>query len=218
MVNFSKYECVVFDCDGVILNSNKIKTEAFYNTALPYGEEKAEILRDYHVERGGVSRYKKFAYFVENVLDASSGGVCAERLIESYSDEVYRQLLRCEVSDGLYSLRKRFCNQKWFVVSGGDQNELRDVFARKNLSSNFQGGIYGSPDSKSDILNRLIDRGEITKPTVFLGDSKLDSDAANDAGLDFLFISGWTEFHLWRSYCDDQNIKSVDSLRGLIDA
>lgn len=188
--NFSKYECVVFDCDGVILNSNKIKTEVFYNTALPYGEEKAEILRDYHVECGGVSRYKKFTYFVENILDGSSGGVCAEKLIENYSKEVYLRLLSCEVSDGLHSLRKRFCKQKWFVVSGGDQNELRDVFARKDLSSNFQGGIYGSPDTKSDILNRLIDRGELTRPAIFLGDSKLDSEAASGAGLDFLFISG----------------------------
>ena len=29
MNNLNKYKSLIFDCDGVILNSNKIKTDAF---------------------------------------------------------------------------------------------------------------------------------------------------------------------------------------------
>ncbi|MFH7588150.1 HAD family hydrolase, partial [Oceanimonas smirnovii] len=58
------YVTLVFDCDGVVLNSNKVKTEAFYKAALPYGEAAAQAMVDYHVAHGGVSRYKKFAYFL----------------------------------------------------------------------------------------------------------------------------------------------------------
>ena len=29
MIEFSKYKSIIFDCDGVILNSNEIKTNAF---------------------------------------------------------------------------------------------------------------------------------------------------------------------------------------------
>ena len=36
-----KYSTIVFDCDGVILNSNKIKTDAFFNATIKYGQEKA---------------------------------------------------------------------------------------------------------------------------------------------------------------------------------
>ena len=47
-----------FDCDGVILNSNKVKTNAFYKIALEYGDESAKKLVNYHIKNGGISRYK----------------------------------------------------------------------------------------------------------------------------------------------------------------
>mgnify|MGYP002280379498 CR=1 FL=1 len=53
--DLSGYNTLVFDCDGVILNSNSIKTEAFYQTALPHGEDAAQVLRDYHLCNGGIS-------------------------------------------------------------------------------------------------------------------------------------------------------------------
>ncbi|NLC22432.1 MAG: HAD family hydrolase, partial [Halomonadaceae bacterium] len=30
------YLTLVFDCDGVVLDSNRVKTEAFYQATLPY--------------------------------------------------------------------------------------------------------------------------------------------------------------------------------------
>ena len=38
------YKTWLFDCDGVILDSNKIKTESYYELALPYGKDKADKL------------------------------------------------------------------------------------------------------------------------------------------------------------------------------
>ena len=29
-MDFKKYNSIVFDCDGVLINSNKIKSDAFY--------------------------------------------------------------------------------------------------------------------------------------------------------------------------------------------
>lgn len=72
-MNLAKYQTLVFDCDGVVLNSNKVKTEAFFKAALPYGEAAAQQLVEYHVARGGISRYKKFAWFVENVVSDQVG-------------------------------------------------------------------------------------------------------------------------------------------------
>lgn len=60
-----EYKTLVFDCDRVILNSNKVKTEAFYQSALAYGEQAAQALVEYHIANGGISRYKKFAYFLD---------------------------------------------------------------------------------------------------------------------------------------------------------
>jgi hypothetical protein len=44
----------VFDYDGVALNSNKIKTQAFYDVAKVYGHDIAQALKGYHVQNGGI--------------------------------------------------------------------------------------------------------------------------------------------------------------------
>ncbi|UQB43268.1 hypothetical protein JX580_05170 [Thiomicrospira microaerophila] len=36
----------------------------------------------------------------------------------------------------------------WLIVSGGDQQELRGVFAARDLAKYFEGGIFGSPETK----------------------------------------------------------------------
>ena len=81
------YETIIFDCDGVILNSNNIKIQAFYETALIYGHDLANELVKYHIENGGISRYQKFEFspnvithtsptlWVSNFSDINSGNV-----------------------------------------------------------------------------------------------------------------------------------------------
>ena len=51
-------KCLVFDCDGVILDSVPVKTRAFARLAEPYGEEARDRFVMYHTVHGGVSRYQ----------------------------------------------------------------------------------------------------------------------------------------------------------------
>lgn len=210
-MNQKIYKSIVFDCDGVILNSNKIKTEAFKKTAIPYGQEAAELLVDYHLKNGGVSRYEKFKWFVQNVLDEKVE--ChLDRLVSEYAKIVQQELMRCEVAEGLEELKKVTSSANWFVVSGGDQAELRHVFDAKGLSSYFDGGIFGSPDDKDQILNREIKVNNISLPGLFIGDSQYDFEAAKRSGLDFIFLSSWTDFKNWKGYCNNNNIIHVKGL------
>lgn len=39
-----KYETLVFDCDGVLLDSNRVKTEAFWTVASQFGQAAADAL------------------------------------------------------------------------------------------------------------------------------------------------------------------------------
>jgi phosphoglycolate phosphatase-like HAD superfamily hydrolase len=182
-----------------VLNSNKVKTEAFYKAALPYGETAAQQLVDYHVSRGGISRYKKFEWFLQNVVTGQSGPDY-KQLLAAYAAEVRQGLLLCDVAVGLLQLRDLTAHSRWLIVSGGDQTELRDIFAERGLADFFDGGIYGSPDSKHDILARELAAGNIKKPALFLGDSKYDLEAAQQAKLDFAFVGGWSEWSDYYNY------------------
>ena len=211
------YLTLVFDCDGVVLDSNKVKTTAFYQATLPYGEAAAQAMIDYHVANGGVSRYKKFAYFLEQIAPthAEHQGPDLEDLLQAYAGYVREGLLSCEMAPGLESLRQQIPDARWLIVSGGDQSELRDVFAQRGISEWFDGGIFGSPDTKDEILAREMASGNISQPALFLGDSKYDHQAARAAGLDFVFVSGWSEVIDWSSWVAEQGICSVDSILSL---
>ncbi len=205
------YQTLVFDCDGVVLNSNKVKTEAFYQVALRFGEDAARRMVEYHVARGGVSRYLKFEWLLREVVGVVDPLVL-QQLLQSYSAEVQQGLLNCDIASGLDELRQLTATANWLIVSGGDQAELRDVFTLRGISALFDSGIFGSPDSKDVILAREIGKLNIRQPALFLGDSQYDHQAATTAGLDFVFLSGWSEFSGFRPYCEAHQIPVVDSI------
>jgi len=215
MKEYSQYSTWVWDCDGVVLNSNKVKTQAFYNAALPYGVEAAQLLVDYHVANGGISRYKKFELFLAEIVSSKIEGPTLNELLKAYASEVYTGMLECEMVEGLLELREKMADTRWLIVSGGDQTELRDVFSQRGILDWFDGGIFGSPDTKDEVIEREIANCNISTPALFIGDSRYDHVASSNAGLDFVFFSQWTEFQQWREYCSTHSLASVRSLEEL---
>jgi len=213
-MDISQFATLIFDCDGVVLDSNKVKTNAFYNAALPYGVEAAETLVDHHRKNGGISRYIKFEYFLQEIVGAEVEQASLNKLLDDYARDVREGLLSCEVSPGLDELRQS-TQSRWLIVSGGDQNELRDIFAQRNLAGNFNGGVFGSPDKKEHILSRELSRGNIQFPALFIGDSKYDHQAADSVNMDFVFVHDWTEVKDWREYCEENELDFINNLSSL---
>lgn len=204
-----QYKSLIFDCDGVVLNSNKVKSEAFYQAVLPYGDAAAQTFIDYHVAHGGISRYKKFAYFLEELLPSEvsrENKPNLEQLLAKYAEHVLEGLLSCEVAEGLEELRAVTPEASWLIVSGGDQSELRQIFLKRGLTKLFNGGIFGSPDTKDQILSRELASNNIIRPALFIGDSKYDYQAAMNSGLDFMFLSNWTEVEDWQQWVKEKQI------------
>ncbi len=93
---------------------------------------------------------------------------------------------------------------------------MREVFAERHLIELFDGGIFGSPDDKDTILARELANNNISQSAIFLGDSRYDHVAATNAGLDFLFLSEWSEFSSWPDYCQKYQINQLSSIASLI--
>ncbi len=192
------YRAFLFDCDGVLLNSNVVKTEAFYKAALPWGERAATELVEYHVSRGGVSRYEKFRYFLAEIVGQTKDEQAPlEQLLDDFARHVREGLMQCEEAPGLRELLACLpagCPR--YVVSGGDQQELRRVFRERGLADGFD-AIYGSPVDKRAHVKRLLEREAVQRPSVFFGDAWYDYEVASEAGLDFVFLHGWSEVSDW---------------------
>lgn len=211
-MNLNRYRTLVFDCDGVILDSNKVKTEAFHYAAQPYGEALAQALVTYHMQNGGISRFAKFEMFLRDMVGQPVTEAAMQVLLERFADKSRQGLLECAIAPGLQALKNATPQTRWMVVSGASQAELHEVFGKRDIAHWFDAGIYGSPDSKDRILAREIERGNLRLPALFLGDSRYDHVASTRAGLDFVFVSGWTEFEGWEQYCTQHQISIVENL------
>ena len=217
--SISKYKTIIFDCDGVLLNSNRVKAEAFYRVAKPYGESAAQKMVDYHMENGGISRYKKFAYFLENMvtIDPNNSSSELEDLLKTYADLVLEGLLVCDIANGLQELRHKTEDSRWLIVSGGDQEELRFIFATRGIDQWFDGGIFGSPDAKDIIIARELSLKNIEFPALFIGDSKYDFHVATEFSLDFVFISEWSDVVNWSSWTQVNEICHSSTVASLLE-
>lgn len=207
----------MFDCDGVVLDSNIVKTEAYFRTAKNLGatDAQAQALVDYHVKLGGISRYHKFDWYLREVLHNPVTEAAIQALLGGFSKELQVGLMQCDLAKGLFALREK-TDSNWMILSGGDQQEIRDLFAKRKIEHMFNGGLFGSPDNKDVVLAREKANGNLQYPALFLGDSKYDFEAATRAGLDFIFISDWTEVPNWQTYCAENNIVAVPNISQLL--
>jgi phosphoglycolate phosphatase-like HAD superfamily hydrolase len=94
------------------------------------------------------------------------------------------------VAEGLEDLRAQTPDSIWCIVSGGNQGELRAIFAARGPAHLFDSGIYGSPNSKESILMRELLASYIRPQSLFLGDSRYDHEVSAMLEIDFLFVSG----------------------------
>ncbi len=200
------YSHLFFDCDGVILNSNKVKTNAFYKIAIKYGQESAIKLVKYHINNGGISRYKKIKYFQNNIIKNNDLKLY-ENLVNAYSEIVKKELLETEISKGIFKIKDFFPNSKFAVISGSDEKELLWLFKKLKIDHIFDNGIFGSPKSKEEIFNQIFKNSNDIISSIYLGDSKYDFEVSKIYGMDFAFITEWTEVQEWVTFTKINNIK-----------
>jgi phosphoglycolate phosphatase-like HAD superfamily hydrolase len=224
LLAIKEYKTIVFDCDGVILDSNVVKTEAYFRTAKNLGATHAEAqaLVDYHVKLGGISRYHKFEWYLREVLNQPVTASAIQVYLDDFSKELEVGLMACTIAESVEALRAATLQAKWMILSGGDQQEIRDLFAKRMLPSGrklaelFDGGLFGSPDNKDEVMAREKTSGHLQLPALFVGDSKYDYESSKRAGLDFVFVSDWTEVADWQHYCADHAILVLNNISQLI--
>jgi phosphoglycolate phosphatase-like HAD superfamily hydrolase len=211
-----KYATWAFDCDGVLLDSNGVKSDAMYQVASTYSEEAAEIFVDYHRLNGGLSRFLKFEHFFKNILKYTNYEAELSKALEMFAVLSERGVLEATEAPGLRVFLQKIKDDgvKTFVVSGSAQEELRRIFAHRGLDIYFD-GIFGSPDTKIEILSRELAKESIKFPALFSGDSRLDHEAAEKCGLDFQFVKAWSDLDDWQDYFTEAKVEIVNHVTDL---
>ncbi len=177
---------VVFDFDGVILESAEIKTEAFLELFSGHPEHRDAILR-HHYEHLGVSRFEKFAWIYRHLLGRELDEAEARRLGEAYSALVLERVLACPPVPGAFELLADLRGRlRAFVASGTPQAELERIVELRGLAALFD-EVRGAPETKEAIVRDLLRRYRLAPAAVLMvGDGLSDYRAAAATGVRFV--------------------------------
>ncbi|MDR2488681.1 MAG: HAD family hydrolase [Desulfovibrio sp.] len=170
---------IVFDCDGIILESVDVKTQAFARIGEAFGQEASDRIVAYHRMHGGVSRYKKFEWLYQEVLHRTVSPEKLDSLNREFTAHAYDAVMHCPLVPGIREVLDLWHGRvPMYVDSGAPHAELVQILSSRGLSGYFD-GIYGSPPEKTEILRNIVDKvGVHPADAVMIGDSITDQHAA----------------------------------------
>ena len=204
------YGTIIFDFDGVILDSNNVKKDAIgkaVECALDRG--KSEEFVRYFVHHNGVPRREKVEKFVPKEL--------VETVLEQYEvlldQALFEATLIPGVRDFIEILSKHPKNPPLlYVLSGGEVGEIDRLLEYHDLAQYFD-GVYAAPYRKEKNLNRM----KLKPPILFFGDSLIDFEVARESCVDFVFVYGASNVLNWREEVDqDDTIAIIEDFMRVI--
>src|SRR5437867_7623801 len=176
-------KAIIFDFDGVILDSVSTKTEAFRKLFMEYPQHIGRIL-EYHMTNGGLSRYEKFKVIYRDILKKELAPDEMRELGEKFTNFSYDAVIQAPFIKGA----KEFLNEHHkdfllFVASGTPHEEMVSIVKDRKLEKFFK-GIYGSPLSKTEIIEKILRENFLKQgEVVFVGDSINDLAGARQSGI-----------------------------------
>ena len=199
-----KAEQIIFDFDGVILDSHKIKTKTFYDLFTEYGFNIAKQVKLYHLQNSGISRKIKFKYIFKNILKKKLTQNKIIFLSKKFSSYSRKEILKLRVSGNLLIFLKKFYKRiDLYISTGTPQKEIEHILKKKNLLKYFK-EVHGSPRKKIQHIKK-IKRNK--KKTIFVGDSFEDYISCKKTNTKFILKIHSENKKIFSNY---KGIKIVD--------
>lgn len=212
MSNFD-WQAIIFDFDGVVVESGKIKTQAFAELYRCHGDDIVAKVVQFHTQNGGMSRYRKFRHFQEYFLNKPPLTEAEEKQLDiRFSELVVEAVIAADPVPGAIELiRQQSGKIPLFVASGTPEVELKVIVERRGLSPYFT-EVRGAPALKKTIIAEILAVHALNPESVLMiGDAMADLEGAQANNTAFL----------GRVHPGDANpfpagIQIVPDLRGLV--
>jgi phosphoglycolate phosphatase-like HAD superfamily hydrolase len=182
--------CVVFDFDGTLVDSNKIKSEAFF--AVTGGEVgEVALLKEILAAPKPGTRYEIFGELARRIHgDGTLALQRSKSWAEAYSAHCEEAIVTAREIEGaedcLNALHR--AGLDLYINSATPEADLGRVVARRELSKFFN-GVYGTPATKAENLARAMADACCTKDEmVLVGDGALDREGAAAFGCGYVAI------------------------------
>jgi len=170
---------ILFDFDGVIINSNKVKDQAFRYIFDKIDPVFVEEFMLYHRSNGSKSRFEKIEYFHKKILNQKLDDFQRNFYLKKFSNYTLSRLTNKSllISETLDFIRKNR-SYNYHIVSGTFIQDLVFLCEKLGINKYFK-SIEGSPTIKEILIkNILIKYNYMKEETILIGDSFNDMEAA----------------------------------------
>lgn len=184
----SNISVIIFDFDGVIIDSMEVRDYGFREIFKDYPNDKVEELINYHRVNGGLSRFHKIKYFYENIINKD---IDEEKIIayaKQFSEIMREELIKDKylIDDCVEFIIKNSNKYELHIASGSEEKELRYLCNKLGIEDNFI-SINGSPTNKNELVKNIIKKSNYqNEKIVMIGDSINDYEAANANNIKFV--------------------------------
>lgn len=193
-MNIEHFSHIVFDMDGVLIDSNHMKVDAARQVMQSILPDVTAIFVDHFRQNFGLTRYAHFAWAYEYLL--AKAGYSAEvigSLVAQYGKLVAEDYPACAVTRGTRALLAKV-NCPCYVLTGSEQFEARTLLRSHQLDTCFD-DILGGPVSKSENLDWIINTYGINPAeSVLIGDASHDFEVASRFGFSFILVTQYMPF------------------------
>jgi HAD superfamily hydrolase (TIGR01549 family) len=211
-----KIKAIFYDFDGVIKDSTQIKTEAFYELYLPFGEEIAQKALGHHIAHGGISRFEKFKFYHATFLNITLTQDEIYDWAEKFSNLVLKKVIDSKYVPGAETILKTLSKEyDQYIITGTPKNEIDIILDELGLT-NFFKEVYGSPENKVSITKHILKQQKYSSNEVlFIGDASTDYEAAKAFDIPFLLREHEENIELFSSI-DVVKTKDLTDLKAII--
>lgn len=209
-------KAIIFDFDGVIVESVDIKAKAFQRLFEGEGDDIVGKVTDYHLKNGGVSRFEKFRYIYKEFLERHLSEDELQSLCDRFSQLVVDAVVEASFVRGAKDfLEAYYAVYDFYIASATPHAEINKIIDKKNISHYFK-KVYGSPQKKIDIVKTILSENALNpQDVIYVGDAVGDHEAAEDNGI--LFIARINEDNktLFRDI-DCLKTKDLENLQSIL--
>lgn len=192
-MSINQYDYIVFDCDGVLIDSNYLKQKVFMDSLSGYPEDKIALFKAFNEKNGGVNRKDKIEHFLKVIMDRGDESQVSsekESILKRIDELMELELRAVKLTEGIEALLKflKEKNKNLHVVSAGPDNEVKHILRNLKIDQFFL-SIRGGPTDKIENCRRLSLEYPLSgKKGLFVGDSSKDYECAKYLGVDFIFL------------------------------
>ncbi len=194
----NSYDLVIFDFDGVIVDSNQIKKKCIYlSVKKNTSESRATKFTEYFVSNNGIPRRIKIEkYFNEKR---------SHKILNDYNELLKEKESEIKINQEFLEIIKKIKIKK-IILSGGERDEIERILNKNRLADIFD-KILCSPLTKDENLKKVKNSSN----KLFIGDSRIDYEVSVNNNLDFIFYTKFTQEKHPYSFLGE-NVSSINNL------